>query len=29
MSQNRNKLIDLFIGNLSNVIIHEILLKAI
>ena len=29
MSQNRNKLIDLFVGNLSNAIIHEILEKAI
>ena len=29
MSQNRNKLIEMFIGNLSNAIIHEILEKAI
>ena len=29
MAQNRNKLIDLFIGNLSNSIIHKILEKAI
>ena len=29
MSQNRNKLIDLFIGNISNAIVHEILEKAI
>lgn len=29
MSQNRNKLIDLFIGNLSNAILHRILEKAI
>jgi len=29
MSQNRNKLIILFIGNVSNVIVHEILEKAI
>lgn len=27
--QNRNKLIDLFIGNISNAIVHEILEKAI
>jgi hypothetical protein len=27
--QNRNKLIELFIGNLSNAIVHEILSKAI
>jgi len=27
--QNRNKLIDLFIGNISNSIIHRILEKAI
>jgi len=29
MVQNRKKLIDLFIGNISNSIIHEILEKAI
>ena len=29
MAQNRNKLIDLFIENISNSIIHEILEKAI
>ncbi|MEK6830761.1 MAG: hypothetical protein AABX77_01930 [Nanoarchaeota archaeon] len=29
MPQNRNKLIDLFIGNISNAIIHEILERAI
>lgn len=29
MVQNRNKLIDLFIGNISNSIIHEILEKAV
>jgi hypothetical protein len=29
MTQNRNKLIDLFIGNISNSIVHEILEKAI
>ena len=29
MAQNRNKLIDLFIGNISNCIIHKILEKAI
>ncbi|MFH1317033.1 MAG: hypothetical protein ABII01_05940 [Candidatus Woesearchaeota archaeon] len=29
MVQNRNKLIDLFIGNISNAIVHEILEKAI
>ncbi len=29
MVQNRNKLIDLFIGNISNAIVHEILSKAI
>ena len=28
MVQNRNKLIDLFIGNISNSILHEILEKA-
>lgn len=28
MVQNRNKLIDLFIGNITNSIIHEILEKA-
>lgn len=29
MVQNRNKLIELFIGNISNGIVHEILAKAI
>lgn len=29
MVQNRNKLIDLFIGNISNAVIHQILEKAI
>lgn len=29
MVQNRKKLIDLFIGNISNFVIHEILEKAI
>jgi len=29
MSQNRNKLLDLFIGNLSNAAVHHILEKAI
>jgi len=29
MVQNRNKLIDLFIGNLTNAILHRILEKAI
>ena len=29
MSQNRNKLIDLLIGNISNAILHRILEKAI
>ncbi len=29
MPQNRNKLIELFIGNISNAIVHEILEKAI
>ena len=29
MTQNRNKLIDLFIGNISNSIVHDILEKAI
>lgn len=29
MVQNRNKIIELFIGNISNSIIHEILEKAI
>lgn len=28
MVQNRNKLIDLFIGNLANSVVHEILEKA-
>ena len=29
MVQNRNKLINLFIGNISNSIIHDILERAI
>lgn len=29
MPQNRNKLIELFIGNISNAVVHEILAKAI
>lgn len=29
MAQNRNKLLDLFIGNLSNTIVHKILEAAI
>jgi hypothetical protein len=29
MTQNRNKLIDLFVGNLTNAILHKILEKAI
>ena len=29
MSQNRNKFLDLFIGNLSNAVLHRILEKAI
>lgn len=29
MTQNRNKLIDLFIGNASNAVLHRILEKAI
>lgn len=29
MPQNRNKLIDLFIGNISIAVIHEILIEAI
>jgi hypothetical protein len=29
MNQNRNKLIDLFIGNLANAVLHRILEKAI
>jgi len=28
MNQNRNKLIDLFIGNVSNAIVHNILAKS-
>ncbi|MEX2017070.1 MAG: hypothetical protein WD876_01215 [Candidatus Pacearchaeota archaeon] len=28
MTQNRNKIIELFIGNISNAIVHEILEKA-
>ena len=29
MAQNRNKLIDLFIGNISNAVLHKILESAI
>ena len=29
MDQNRNKLIELFIGNMSNAILHKILEKAV
>ena len=29
MTQNRNKLIELFIGNIANAILHKILEKAI
>lgn len=29
MSQNRNKLIDLFIGNITNSIVHKILEQAV
>ena len=29
MPQNRNKLIDLFIGNISTAITHEILIEAV
>ena len=29
MVQNRNKLIDLFIGNIANVVVHEILERAV
>lgn len=29
MSQNRNKIIDIFVGNISNCIVHKILEKAI
>ena len=29
MTQNRNKLLDLFIGNLSNAVLHKILENAI
>ena len=29
MSQNRKKLIDLFIGNVSNVVVHRLLERAI
>ena len=29
MAQNRNKLIELFIGNISNSIVHEVLEKAV
>ena len=28
MAQNRNKLIDLFVGNISNAIVHTVLEKA-
>ena len=28
MNQNRNKLIELFIGNASNVVVHKVLGKA-
>ena len=29
MDQNRNKLIELFIGNISNAVLHKILEKAV
>ena len=29
MPQNRNKLIELFIGNISNAVVHEILERAV
>jgi len=29
MAQNRNKIIELFIGNISNAIVHEILERAV
>ncbi len=29
MTQNRNKLIELFVGNISNSIVHEILERAV
>lgn len=29
MGQNRNQLIDLFVGNISNAVVHEILEKSI
>jgi len=29
MTQNRNKIIDLFIGNLSNAVVHKILEQAV
>ena len=29
MVQNRNKLIDIFIGNVSNVVVHRILERAV
>ena len=29
MTQNRNKFIEIFIGNISNAIVHEILEKSI
>lgn len=29
MTQNRSKLIDLFIGNIANAIVHKILEQAI
>ena len=29
MSQNRNKLVELFVANLANAIVHQVLEKAI
>ena len=29
MTQNRNKLIDLFIGNIANAVVHKILEQAV
>jgi len=29
MAQNRSKLIDLFVGNVSNTVVHRVLEKAI
>lgn len=29
MNQNRNKLIELFVGNITNAIVHQVLEKAI